>query len=111
MYLIRGSFVSDSLVQRMRQYNCRIFDLNKEKVYKLVRLDALLQRCNILLSNYASSTDSKDYKDVVKLLSEGETAPQKLLEAIHECLVSRVGKETLRTALAGVVKHHILQID
>ena len=52
--LIRGSFVSDSLVQRMRQYNRRVFDLNKEKVYKLTKLDALLQRCNIRLSNYVT---------------------------------------------------------
>lgn len=63
--LIRGSFVPDSLVQRMRQYNRRIFDLNKEKVCKLTKLDALLQRCKIRLSNYVSSTDSKSCKDVV----------------------------------------------
>ena len=101
--LIRGSFVPDPLVQRMRQYNRRIFDLNKEKVYKLTKLDALLQRCNIRLSNYVSSTDSKSYKDVVKLLSEGVTAPEALLEVIHGRTVKRVGKETLKSALTGVV--------
>ncbi len=71
--LISGSFVPSPLVQRMRQYNRRIFDLNKEKVYKLTKLDALLQRCNIRISNYVSSTDSKSYRDVVRLLSEGVT--------------------------------------
>lgn len=101
--LIRGSFVPDSLVQRMRQYNRRIFDLNKEKVYKLTKLDALLQRCNIRISNYVSSIDSKSYKDVVKLLSEGVTASGKLLDAIHARTVNRVGKETLISALTGVV--------
>lgn len=30
--LIRGSFVPEPLVQRMRLYNRRIFDLNKEKI-------------------------------------------------------------------------------
>lgn len=101
--LIRGSFVPDSLVQRMRQYNRRIFDLNKEKVCKLTKLDALLQRCNIRISNYVSSTDSKSYKDVVKLLSEGVTAPGELLDVIHGRTVKRVGKETLTSALTGVV--------
>ena len=43
------------------------------KVYKLAKLDALLQRCNIRISNYLSSTDSRSYKEVVRLLSEGET--------------------------------------
>lgn len=100
--LIRRSFVPDSLVQRMRQYNRRIFDLNKERVCKLAKLDALLQRCNIRISNYVSSTDSKNYKDVVKLLSEGVTAPGKLLEAIHGRTVKRVGKKTLTSALTDV---------
>ena len=65
----------------MRQYNRRIFDLNKEKVYKLAKLDALLQRCNIRISNYLSSTDSRSYKEVMRLLSEGETSPGRLMEA------------------------------
>lgn len=101
--LIRGSFVPEVLVQRMRQYNRRIFDLNKEKVYKLTKLDALLQHCNIRISNYLSSVDSKSYKEVIKLLSDGITAPGKLLEAIHGRTVNRVGKETLKSALTGVV--------
>lgn len=101
--LIRGSFVPDPLVQRMRQYNRRIFDLNKEKVYKLTKLDALLQRCNIRISNYVSSIDSKSYKDVVKLLSEGVTVPGKLLDAIHGRTVKRVGEELLTSSLTGVV--------
>lgn len=101
--LIRGSFVPDEIVQRMRQYNRRIFDLNKEKVYKLTKLDALLQRCNIRISNYVSSTDSKSYKDVVKLLSEGIVNAEKLTEAIHGRTVNRVGKEVITAALTGVV--------
>ena len=101
--LIRGSFVPDDIVQRMRQYNRRIFDLNKEKVYKLTKLDALLQRCNIRISNYLSSTDSKSYKGVVKLLSEGTVNAEKLTEAIHGRTVNRVGKEVITAALTGVV--------
>ena len=101
--LIRGSFVPDEIVQRMRQYIRRIFDLNKEKVYKLTKLDALLQRCNIRISNYVSSTDSKSYKDVVKLLSEGIVDAEKLTEVIHGRTVKRVGKEVIAAALTGVV--------
>lgn len=101
--LIRGSFVPEPLVQRMRQYNRRIFDLNKEKVYKLTKLDALLQRCNIRISNYVSSTDSKSYKEVVKLLSQGETDAVRLSKVIHGRTVNRVGKEVIISALTGAV--------
>ena len=73
------------------------------KVYKLAKLDALLQRCNIRISNYLSSTDSRSYKEVVRLLSEGETSPGRLMEALHGRTVNRVGRETLKSALTGVV--------
>ena len=101
--LIRGSFVPSSLVQRMRQYNRRIFDLNKEKVYKLTKLDALLQRCNIRISNYVSSTDSKSYKDVIRLLSDGVTDATTLSGVIHGRTVNRVGKDVIVASLTGVV--------
>lgn len=101
--LIRGSFVPPSIVQRMRQYNRRIFDLNKEIVYKLTKLDAVLQHCNIRISNYVSSTDGKSYKEVVRLLSEGVTDAHRLADVIHGRTVNRVGKDTIVASLSGVV--------
>ena len=101
--LIRGSFVPAPLVQRMRQYNRRIFDLNKEKVCKLSKLDAVLQRCNIRISNYVSSTDSKSYKDVIRLLSEGVVDATKLTAVIHGRTVNRVGRKVITASLTGIV--------
>lgn len=101
--LIRGSFVPSALVQRMRQYNRRIFDLNKEIVYKLTKLDSVLQRCNIRISNYVSSVDSKSYKEVVRLVSEGVTDPNRLASVIHGRTINRVGKETITASLTGVI--------
>lgn len=101
--LIRGSFVPAPLVQRMRQYNRRIFDLNKEKVYKLAKIDAVLQHCNLRISNYVSSTDSKSYKEVVRLLSEGVTDAARLAEVIHGRTVNRVGKDVITASLTGVI--------
>ncbi|WP_231554008.1 hypothetical protein [Hoylesella buccalis] len=49
----------------MRQYDRRIYDLDDEIVRKLSKLDAAIQRCNIRLSNYIASTDSKSYKNVI----------------------------------------------
>ena len=69
--LIRGSFVPPETIQQLRQYDRRIFDLNEEIVRKLSKLDAVLQRCNIRLSNYVSNVDSKSYKAVVRAISQG----------------------------------------
>ena len=81
--LIKGSYVPADIIQQLRQYDRRIFDLNAECVRKLCKLDAALQRCNIRISNYVSTTDSKGYKEVVRLISEGEIDPEVLIKAIH----------------------------
>lgn len=101
--LITGSYVPDNLIQQLRQYDRRISDLNHEIVRKLGKLDAALQRCNIRISNYVSTTDGKSYKEVVRLITEGETSPEKLAAVIHGRTVNRVGKDTVIAALTGVV--------
>lgn len=73
--LIRASFVPEALVQRRCQHNRRIFDQNKEKVYEHTRPEALLQRCNIRISNCRSSADSRSCKEEARLLSEGVASP------------------------------------
>lgn len=101
--LIRGSYVPELIIQELRQYNRRIFDLNKEIVYKLVKQDACLQRCNIRISNYVSTIDSKSYKGVVELLSQGITDPEELIKCIHGRTINKHGRSTLLSALTGVV--------
>ena len=101
--LIRGSYVPAGIVQRLRQYDRRISDLNAECVRKLGKLDAALQRCNIRISNYVSTTDSKSYKDVVRLLSEGIRDPAELASVVHARTVNRVGKDVILASLTGVI--------
>lgn len=101
--LIKGSYVPGDIIQRLRQYDRRISDLNAECVRKLGKLDAALQRCNVRISNYLSTTDSKSYKDVVRLISEGVIAPAELAKVIHGRTVNRVGKDVILASLTGVV--------
>ena len=101
--LIKGSYVPNDSIQQLRQYDRRIFDLNKEISYKLTKLDMALQRCNIRISNYVSKTDSKSYQDVVRLISEGVTSAEELQKVIHSRTVNRVGKDVIRGSLTGVI--------
>ena len=101
--LVSGSYVPDGDIQRLRQYDRRISDLNREIVYKLGKLDAALQRCNIRLSNYVSNVDSKSYRKVVRLLSEGVTDPGRLVRCVHARTLNKWGRDTVRAALTGVV--------
>ena len=101
--LIRGSYVPEDRIQQLRQYDRRIFDLNKDIVYKLTKLDAALQRCNIRLSNYVSATDGKSYQKVVEKISDGVTDPKVLTGLIHGRILNRVGKDVITASLTGVI--------
>ena len=101
--LVRGSFVPPERIQQLRQYDRRIFDLDAEIVRKLSKLDSIMHRCNIRLSNYVSNTDTKSYKDVVDELCKGVTAPEELLKKIHGRIVNKHGRETILASVTGVV--------
>lgn len=101
--LVSGSFVPSEDIQQLRQYDRRIFDLDEEIVRKLSKLDAVMQRCNIRLSNYVSNVDCKSYKDVVRKISEGVTAPEVLIEEIHGRIIKHHGRETILASLTGVI--------
>ena len=101
--LIRGSYVPNELIRQLRQYDRRIFDLNNEINRKLAKLDMAPQRCNIRISNYVSTTDGKGYREVVRLLAEGVTAPEELIKKIHGRTINKWGRETILSSLDGVV--------
>ena len=101
--LISGSFVPPEDIQQLRQYDRRIFDLDEEIVRKLSKLDAVMQRCNIRLSNYVSNVDCKSYKDVVRKISEGVTDPEVLIDEIHGRIIKHHGRETILASLTGVI--------
>ena len=101
--LIASSFVPDEKIQRLRQYDRRIFDLNASISRNLVKLDQCIQRCNIRISNYISTTDSKGYRNIVRLISQGVTDPSVLVEQLHGRTINKHGKDTLIKALTGVV--------
>ena len=101
--LIRGSYVPEDRIQQLRQYDRRLFDLNKEIIYKLTKLDAALQRCNIRISNYVSTTDGKGYKSVVEKIASGEIDPEALTKLIHGRTINRVGRDVITASLTGVI--------
>ena len=101
--LIKGSYVPEDRIQQLRQYDRRIFDLDKDIVYKLTKLDAALQRCNIRISNYLSNTNLKGYKELVGKIAEGITDPEVLIKGIHGRTINRVGRDVILGALTGVI--------
>lgn len=99
--LIRGSFVPDAVVQDMRKYNRRIFDLNDDMVYNTNKLDAALQRCGFRLSNYVSQVKGKSYQSCVKAIISGVTDPSELVKCIHGKTVNKHGRDVIMAAVTA----------
>lgn len=101
--LVRSSFVPDANIQQLRQYGRRINEINKDLVYYEQRIDMILQRCNIRLSNFVSRIKSKSYLKVVDALIAGETSPDALIKLIHGRTINRHGKTSIHDNLEGSV--------
>lgn len=101
--LVRGSFVPPERIQQLRLYDRRIYDLDDEIIRKLAKLDAVIQRCNIRLSNYVSNTDSVSYKSVIDKICEGVTSPEELVKEVHGRIINRHGKEIIISSLKGCI--------
>ena len=69
--LIRGSYVPDPDIQELRLIERRQAELRKKGVRVLQRIDAVLQRCNIRLSNYVSDVESKSMQKVIDAIIAG----------------------------------------
>jgi len=101
--LVRGSYVPEEKIQELRQYDRRISDLNREIVRKLNKLDAVLQRCNIRLSNYLTNVNGKSFKAVINALCDGVTDPEELIKLVHGRSITAHGKEVILASLTGVI--------
>ena len=108
--LIRESFVPDGTIQRLRQYGRRIQEINKDLVRCEQRIDMILQRCNIRLSNFVSRTKNKSYRKVVDAIINGETCSGELVKLIHGRTVNKFGKENIKDSLEGDVQQSDIDI-
>ena len=101
--LVKDSFVPDGNIQRLRQYGRRINEINRDLVRCEQRIDTVLQRCNIRLSNHVSRTKNKSYRKVVDALIAGETSCDALIKLIHGRTVNRCGKSAVHDCLEGCI--------
>lgn len=99
--LIKGSFVPEPIVQDMRKYNRRIFDLNEDLTYNTNKLDAALQRCGFRLSNYVSNVKGKSYQDCIRTIADGVTDTEELVKLVHGRTVNKYGRVTIKAALTA----------
>lgn len=68
------------------------------------RIDMILQRCNIHISNYISRGKNKSYRKVVDDLIKGERSADELVRLIHGRTINRRTRAILRDLLEGDIE-------
>lgn len=101
--LIKGSFIPEAIIQELRQYERRIFYLNRSLQRAEQSIDLIIQRCNIRLSNYVSDIGGKSMKKVIDALIQEHTNPEELMLLVHKRTRNKHGDRTIKSALTGIV--------
>ena len=101
--LIRGSYVPDRMIQCLRQYERRNHELSKNIVHAEQRMDMILQRCNIRISNYVSFITCKGNHKVFYAIISGESNPKVLVTLIHKRTLNKHGRQVVEDSLNGFV--------
>jgi Transposase and inactivated derivatives len=101
--LIRGSYVPEHEIQELRLIERRQADLRKKGVRVLQRIDNILQRCNIRLSNYVSDVESKSMLKVIDAIIAGERDGKKLARLVHGRTKNKHGTSIIESSLSGYI--------
>lgn len=91
------------MIQCLRQYERRNHELSKNIVHAEQRMDMILQRCNIRISNYVSCISCKGYQKVVNAIISGESNPKVLVTLIHKRTLNKHGRQVVEDSLNGFV--------
>ncbi len=102
--LIKGSFVPEGSLQKMRQLGRQCYRLTKSRVRLEQQMDNQLQRCNIRLSNYVSNQGNNvSLRKVIGALIQGERDPCKLVGLVHGRTKNKHGHQVITDSLDGVL--------
>lgn len=71
--LVKGSLIPNPIIQELRQYERRIFYLNRNLLRAEQSIDLIPQRCKVRLSNYVSDIGGKSMKKVIDALIGEQT--------------------------------------
>ena len=102
--LIRGSYIPESNIQELRQYERRYVRLSENITRIEQEIDRHLHRSNIQITNYATKIGSKSVMNVVKALIEGETKSEELLKQVHGRITNK-HKGKIKDSLTGIISN------
>lgn len=102
--LIRGSYIPESNIQELRQYERRYVRLSENITRIEQEIDRHLHRSNIQITNFATKIGSKSVMRVVKAIIEGETKSEELVKHVHGRITNK-HKSKIKDSLTGIISN------
>ena len=103
--LLRGSYVPDSTIQKLRTYSRRYTKLQQQITRSLIKMDSILVMGGIRIGGCVSDIGGKSTLNVIEALIKGVNDPCKLSKLVYG---NRENKKTgkLLKALTGNMQEH-----
>ena len=100
--MLRPSFVPDKHIRELRAYTRKEVKLQGRRTALLQEMERILELCNIRITSFTSTIDSKSVRGVIELIIKGEYDPKLFLQQVHGRILNR-HKEKIADSLQGFV--------
>ena len=103
--LLRGSFIPDAVVQKLRTYSRKYIKLQQQITRSLLKMDNILIMSGIRISSCVSNMGNKSVMKIIDSLIQGESDPCALAAQVYG---NRENKSNgkLQAALTGRIEEH-----
>jgi len=110
--LLRSSLVPSKEIRELRTYSRRYIKLQQRQTSVLQDMERTLEMCSIRITSFVSNISGKSVLRVIEQIVQGETAPDVLVESIHNRIVNAHTKQMIKESLTGfITEHHRFMLE
>ena len=110
--LLRSSLVPGKEIRELRTYSRRYIKLQQRQTSVLQDMERTLEMCSIRITSFVSNISGKSVLRVIEQIVKGETAPDVLVESIHNRIVNAHTKQLIKESLTGfITEHHRFMLE
>ena len=110
--LLRSSLVPGKEIRELRTYSRRYIKLQQRQTSVLQDMERTLEMCSIRITSFVSNISGKSVLRVIEQIVQGETAPDVLVESIHNRIVNSHTKQHIKESLTGfITEHHRFMLE
>ncbi len=100
--MLRPSFVPDKQIRELRAYTRKEVKLQSRRTALLQEMERILELCNIRITSFVSTVDSKSVRSIIELIINREYDSDILIQQVHGRIRNR-HKDKIAASLQGFI--------